>query len=83
MLGISGDLLDMLVAQNLLTPAQAEQLRRDVNDCDDKTEMLPERRMRELLDACDQLCNIIAQSIVTAKENKKRPVTTRGSSASW
>ncbi len=26
--------------------------------------------MSELLDECDQLCKIIAQSIVTAKENK-------------
>ena len=26
----------------------------------------------DLLDECNQLCNIIAQSIVTAKENKKR-----------
>src|SRR4029077_18914982 len=37
-----------------------------------KTEMLPEHRLGELLDKCNQLCNIIAQSIVTAKENKKR-----------
>src|SRR5438874_5590221 len=37
-----------------------------------KTEMLPEQRLGELLDECNQLCNIIAQSIVTAKENKKR-----------
>jgi four helix bundle protein len=35
-----------------------------------KTELLPEHRMGELLDECDQLCNIIAQSIVTAKDNK-------------
>ncbi len=35
-----------------------------------KTEMLPEHRLGELLDECNQLCNIIAQSIVTAKENK-------------
>ena len=35
-----------------------------------KTEMLPEGRMGELLDECNQLCNIIGQSIVTAKENK-------------
>src|SRR5438067_6044483 len=34
-----------------------------------KTEMLPEGRMGELLDECNQLCNIIGQSIVTAKEN--------------
>jgi four helix bundle protein len=36
-----------------------------------KTEMLPEQRLGELLDECNQLCNIIAQSIVTAKEKKK------------
>jgi len=36
-----------------------------------KTEMLPEHRMGELLDECNQLCNIIGQSIVTAKKNKK------------
>ena len=44
-----------------------------------KTEMLPEQRMGELLDECHQLCNIIAQSIVTAKENKKSAVATQGS----
>ena len=39
-----------------------------------KTEMLPEQRMGELLDERIQLCNIIAQSIVTAKENRdKKP----------
>jgi four helix bundle protein len=36
-----------------------------------KTELLPEHRMNELLDECDQLCNIIGQSIVTARENKE------------
>jgi hypothetical protein len=35
-----------------------------------KTELLPEHRMGELLDECEQLSNIIARSIVTAKENK-------------
>ena len=35
-----------------------------------KTEMLPEHRISELLDECNQLCNIIGQSIVTAKQNK-------------
>jgi four helix bundle protein len=40
-----------------------------------KTDMLPEHRLGELLDECNQLCNIIAQSIVTAKENKKRVVS--------
>src|SRR6266571_6811469 len=37
-----------------------------------KTEMLPEHRMGELLDECNQLCDIIGQSIVTAKENKNK-----------
>ena len=35
-----------------------------------KTEMLPEHRMGDLLDECNQLCNIIGQSIVTAKTNR-------------
>src|SRR5213594_3667553 len=39
-----------------------------------RTEMLPEHRMGELLDECHQLCNIIARSIVTTKENRaKKP----------
>jgi four helix bundle protein len=37
-----------------------------------KTEMLPERRMGELLDEFNQLCNIIAQSIVTTKTRKEK-----------
>jgi four helix bundle protein len=37
-----------------------------------KTDMLPEHRMGELLDECNQLCNIIGQSIVTAKKNKNK-----------
>lgn len=37
-----------------------------------KTEMLTEHRMGELLDECNQLCNIIAKSIVTAKGTKKK-----------
>ena len=37
-----------------------------------KTEMLPEHRMGELFDECNQLCNIIAQSIVTAKKRKRK-----------
>jgi len=36
-----------------------------------KTEMLAEQRLGELLDECNQLSNIIGQSIVTAKEKKK------------
>ena len=35
-----------------------------------RTELLAEHRMSELLDECDQLCSITAQSIVTAKENR-------------
>jgi len=37
-----------------------------------KTDMLPEHRMGELLEECNQLCNIIGRSIVTTKANKKR-----------
>ena len=37
-----------------------------------KTEMLPEYRMGELLDECNQLCNIIARSIVTTKGKAKK-----------
>src|SRR5437762_4660224 len=44
-----------------------------------KTEMLPEHRMGELFDECNQLCKIIAQSIVTAKERKKKRVAAAGS----
>ena len=36
-----------------------------------KTDLLPEQRMSELLDECEQLSNIIARSIVTARENKE------------
>ena len=36
-----------------------------------RTELLQEHRMSELLDECDQLSNIIAQSIVTAKKNRE------------
>src|SRR5437667_12851453 len=37
-----------------------------------RTEMLPEHRMGELLDACNTLCHIMGQSIVTAKKNKNK-----------
>ncbi len=40
-----------------------------------KTDMLPEHRMGELLDECNQLCNIIGRSVVTTKEKKKRAVS--------
>ena len=46
-----------------------------------KTEMLPEQRMGELLDECNQLCNIIGQSVVTAKENKDKKAIAAGSSS--
>lgn len=35
-----------------------------------KTEMLSEHLLGDLLDECNQLCNIVGQSIVTAKGNK-------------
>lgn len=44
-----------------------------------KTEMLPEHKMGELLDECNQLCNIIARSIVTTKQNKKTKSASAGS----
>ena len=47
-----------------------------------KTEMLTEHRMGELLDECNQLCNIIAKSIVTAKDNRKGTSTAGGAAPS-
>jgi four helix bundle protein len=35
-----------------------------------KTELLPEHKMGELHEECTELCNIIAQSVVTAKKNR-------------
>jgi len=35
-----------------------------------RTELLPDNRMKELLDECEQLAKILAKSIVTAKKNK-------------
>src|SRR5438132_13880356 len=35
-------------------------------------ELLPESCLSELLDECSQLCDIIGQSIVTAKSNKDK-----------
>ena len=35
-----------------------------------KTELLPEHKMGELHEECSELCNIVAQSIVTAKKNR-------------
>ncbi|MFH1265507.1 MAG: four helix bundle protein [Planctomycetota bacterium] len=37
-----------------------------------KTELLPDKKMANLLDECTQLCRIIAQSIVTTKDNSNR-----------
>jgi len=37
-----------------------------------KTELIPETKLTSLLDECNQLCNILGQSIVTAKDNCKR-----------
>jgi four helix bundle protein len=34
-----------------------------------KAELLTEMRLAQLLDECEQLCNIIAKSILTAKSN--------------
>ena len=44
-----------------------------------KTEMLTEHRMSELLDESNQLCNIIAQSIVTAKQQNPEKARADGS----
>ncbi len=43
-----------------------------------KTEMLTEHRMSELLDESNQLCNIIAQSIVTAKQQNAEKARAAG-----
>ena len=37
-----------------------------------KAELLPEQRLSEILDECEQLCAIVAKSIVTAKNNQAR-----------
>jgi four helix bundle protein len=36
-----------------------------------KSNLLPETKMVELLDECTQLCKVIAQSVVTAKNAKR------------
>jgi len=36
-----------------------------------KSDLMPPNRMTELLDECGQLCNIIGQSVVTAKGIRK------------
>ena len=38
-----------------------------------KSELIPEQRLELLQDECDQLCKIIAKSLVTAKSNQSRP----------
>ena len=40
-----------------------------------KSELIPEQRLEQLQDECDQLCRIIAKSLVTAKSNKRRDTT--------
>ena len=37
-----------------------------------KTDLLPEKQIVDALDECSQLCNIIAQSIITAKSRKMK-----------
>ena len=37
-----------------------------------KSCVLPVKRMSALLDECEQLCNIIASSLITAKKNRDR-----------
>ncbi len=37
-----------------------------------KAELLPEQRLSEILDECEQLCAIVAKSIVTAKNNQAK-----------
>jgi four helix bundle protein len=37
-----------------------------------RSELLPAVRLEELLDEATQLCNIVAKSVVTAKNNKSR-----------
>jgi four helix bundle protein len=38
-----------------------------------KSELIPEQRLEPLRDECEQLCKIIAKSLVTAKTNQLRP----------
>ncbi len=44
-----------------------------------KAELLPEMKLKELLDEANQLCNIVGQSIVTARKNATRRTTTNQS----
>jgi len=43
-----------------------------------KTEMLTKHKVSELLDECNQLCNIIGRSVVTTKGNKKKTLAVPG-----
>lgn len=38
-----------------------------------KSELIPEQRLEMLCDECDQLCRVIAKSLVTAKSNQSLP----------
>jgi four helix bundle protein len=38
-----------------------------------KANLLPEHRLKELLDECNQLCNIIGKSVATVKKSGKKP----------
>lgn len=38
-----------------------------------KANLLPTERLHDLLDECTQLCNIVAKSIITAKNNSSKP----------
>src|SRR5438132_1506664 len=38
-----------------------------------RAELLPETRMNDLLDECCQLCNILGQSIATARSREHKP----------
>ena len=37
-----------------------------------KSELLPAKRMKAVLDECEQLCNIIGKSLLTAKNNRSK-----------
>ena len=37
-----------------------------------KAELLPQAKMAEILDECTQLCNIVGQSVVTAKSKRNQ-----------
>lgn len=37
-----------------------------------KSELLPAKRMNAVLDECEQLCNIVGKSLLTAKSNRSK-----------